>query len=346
MLIVTRHPAAPLRRGGGRLPARRGFLAAHWLPHWSSQRPTPSSSARGRPSVVAWRRSARPRADAEPSCGCGGAAVRRALPQRGRRTVGAWCFVDHFGPVGQDLAAAMQVGPHPHIGLQTVTWLLEGEVLHTDSLGSEQVIRPGQLNLMTAGVGRVARRVRPRERPRRARRAAVGALPDETRSGPGLRAPRRAPAGRARPGDGDGARRRARGVRSPARAAHADRRRELELRRGAAVVPVEPGWEHAVVVLAAAVSIEGRLSSPAPSPMWPGRRSSCWTPPRRRGCSCSAASPSARRRSSGGTSSPARATRWSGPRRLGGRRERHATERFGAVRPSSPASPLPRSRSG
>ena len=80
-----------------------------------------------------------------------GLAVRRALPRRGRRTVGAWCFVDHFGPA--DTEAAMAVGPHPHIGLQTVTWLVTGEVLHRDSLGSEQLIRPGQLNLMTAGWG-------------------------------------------------------------------------------------------------------------------------------------------------------------------------------------------------
>jgi quercetin 2,3-dioxygenase len=83
----------------------------------------------------------------------GGVPVRRALPRRSLRTVGAWCFVDHFGPVAPDASDAMQVGPHPHIGLQTVTWLLEGEVLHTDSLGSEQPIRPGQLNLMTAGRG-------------------------------------------------------------------------------------------------------------------------------------------------------------------------------------------------
>ena len=81
----------------------------------------------------------------------GGLTVRRALPRRGRRTVGAWCFVDHFGPAGAE--ARMLVGPHPHIGLHTVTWLVEGEVLHRDSLGTEQLIRPGQLNLMTAGHG-------------------------------------------------------------------------------------------------------------------------------------------------------------------------------------------------
>jgi quercetin 2,3-dioxygenase len=79
--------------------------------------------------------------------------VRRLLPLRERRSVGAWCFVDHYGPMSVDGVAGMQVPPHPHIGLQTVTWLIEGNVLHRDSLGSEQLIRPGQLNLMTAGRG-------------------------------------------------------------------------------------------------------------------------------------------------------------------------------------------------
>jgi quercetin 2,3-dioxygenase len=79
--------------------------------------------------------------------------VRRLLPLRERRSVGAWCFVDHYGPASVDGVAGMQVPPHPHIGLQTVTWLIEGTVLHRDSLGSEQLIRPGQLNLMTAGRG-------------------------------------------------------------------------------------------------------------------------------------------------------------------------------------------------
>jgi quercetin 2,3-dioxygenase len=79
--------------------------------------------------------------------------VRRLLPLRRRRSVGAWCFVDHYGPMSVDGVAGMQVPPHPHIGLQTVTWLIEGNVLHRDSLGSEQMIRPGQLNLMTAGRG-------------------------------------------------------------------------------------------------------------------------------------------------------------------------------------------------
>src|SRR3954447_24194068 len=78
--------------------------------------------------------------------------VRRALPRRKRRTVGAWCFVDHMGPATVD-ERGLGVASHTHIGLQTVTWLLAGEAVHRDSLGTEQVIVPGQLNLMTAGHG-------------------------------------------------------------------------------------------------------------------------------------------------------------------------------------------------
>jgi quercetin 2,3-dioxygenase len=79
--------------------------------------------------------------------------VTRTLPNRERRMVGAWCFVDYYGPDDISRSAGMRVPPHPHIGLQTVSWLLAGEVLHRDSLGSLQLITPGQLNLMTAGHG-------------------------------------------------------------------------------------------------------------------------------------------------------------------------------------------------
>ena len=79
--------------------------------------------------------------------------VRRVLPRRGRRTVGAWCFADHMGPEQVTETRGLDIGPHPHSGLHTVTWLVSGAVLHRDSLGSEQLIRPGQLNLMTAGHG-------------------------------------------------------------------------------------------------------------------------------------------------------------------------------------------------
>lgn len=82
-----------------------------------------------------------------------GLLVRRTLPHRVRRTVGAWCFVDHYGPHSIESTVGMQVPPHPHTGLQTVSWLLEGEVLHRDSLGSVATIRPGELTLMTSGLG-------------------------------------------------------------------------------------------------------------------------------------------------------------------------------------------------
>ena len=83
----------------------------------------------------------------------GGVPVLRALPTKGLRMVGAWCFMDHAGPSHFDHGPGMQVGPHPHTCLQTFTWMIEGEILHRDSIGSEQVIRPGQVNLMTAGKG-------------------------------------------------------------------------------------------------------------------------------------------------------------------------------------------------
>ena len=101
----------------------------------------------------------------------GRCTVRRALPERGRRTVGAWCFADHMGPADVTESSGLDIGPHPHIGLQTVTWLIAGEVLHRDSLGSEQVIRPGQLNLMTAGRGRRPLRGGDRPLPRHPRTA-------------------------------------------------------------------------------------------------------------------------------------------------------------------------------
>ena len=77
--------------------------------------------------------------------------VRRLLPNLGRRMVGAWCFVDHYGPDDIAQAPGMQVAPHPHTGLQTVSWLHDGEVTHRDSLGSLATVRPRELGLMTAG---------------------------------------------------------------------------------------------------------------------------------------------------------------------------------------------------
>ena len=79
--------------------------------------------------------------------------VRRTLPQRHRSLIGAWCFVDHYGPDDVIDTGGMSVAPHPHTGLQTVSWLFTGEVEHRDSAGNHAMVRPGEVNLMTAGRG-------------------------------------------------------------------------------------------------------------------------------------------------------------------------------------------------
>ncbi|MCV0384392.1 MAG: pirin family protein [Erythrobacter sp.] len=79
--------------------------------------------------------------------------VRRVLPSRARSMVGPFIFVDQFGPAQLDIGSGMDVRPHPHINLATVTWLFEGAIDHRDSLGTFATIRPGQVNLMTAGRG-------------------------------------------------------------------------------------------------------------------------------------------------------------------------------------------------
>ena len=83
----------------------------------------------------------------------GNLKILRALPIKGKRLVGPWCFLDRYGPYKFTEGKPMDVAPHPHIGLQTVSWLLEGEVVHHDSLGNEGLIRPGGVNVMTAGSG-------------------------------------------------------------------------------------------------------------------------------------------------------------------------------------------------
>jgi quercetin 2,3-dioxygenase len=79
--------------------------------------------------------------------------VRRTLPQRQRSLIGAWCFLDHYGPDRVDETGGMLVAPHPHTGLQTVSWLFGGIIEHRDSVGTHALVRPGELNLMTAGRG-------------------------------------------------------------------------------------------------------------------------------------------------------------------------------------------------
>ncbi|HVM40930.1 MAG TPA: pirin family protein [Acidimicrobiia bacterium] len=194
----------------------------------------------------------------------GALPVRRALPRRTHRTVGSWCFADHMGPVTVTPDAGVDIAPHPHIGLQTVTWLVAGEMLHRDSLGSEQVIRPGQLNLMTAGLG-VAHS---EEATGRYAGELQGvqlwvAQPEATRHGePDFEHHAELPA--IDVGDatvtvlvGSLA-----GVTSPARRDTEHLGTDLRLRSGVAPLPVEPAHEHALLVIEGRVEVEGTTVEP------------------------------------------------------------------------------------
>jgi redox-sensitive bicupin YhaK (pirin superfamily) len=189
--------------------------------------------------------------------------VRRALPRRTRRSVGAWCFADHFGPADVTEDGGLDIGPHPHIGLQTVTWLIEGEVLHRDSLGSEQLIRPGQLNLMTAGAG-----VSHTEEATGGYRGPLQGIqlwvaqPDATRDGPPAfehhgELPREEQPGctiTALVGE-------VAGLSSPARRDTEHMGAELDV-HARATIPLSPTFEHAIVVLTGALAIDGAVVTP------------------------------------------------------------------------------------
>ncbi|HEX2850947.1 MAG TPA: pirin family protein [Acidimicrobiales bacterium] len=190
--------------------------------------------------------------------------VRRALPRRGRRTVGAWCFVDHMGPAAITEDRGLDVAPHPHIGLQTVTWLFEGEAVHRDSLGTEQVITPGELNLMTAGHG-VAHS---EEGTGRYRGELHGvqlwvAQPSATRDGPAAfehhaELPKldfEAAVATVLVGELDG-------LASPARHDTDHVGVDLELRSGTTTVPLRADFEYAVVVFTGGVTLGRRTIDP------------------------------------------------------------------------------------
>lgn len=185
--------------------------------------------------------------------------VRRALPRRGRRTVGAWCFVDHMGPARVDEQHGLDVAPHPHVGLQTVTWLIEGEAVHRDSLGTEQTLVPGQLNLMTAGNG-VSHS---EEGTGRYRGALQGlqlwiAQPASTRQGPPAfehhgslpRVDLGAAVATVLVGDLDG-------TASPARRDTEHVGVDLAFRAGSTTVPLRASYEHALVVVDGALVVDG-----------------------------------------------------------------------------------------
>lgn len=195
--------------------------------------------------------------------------VRRFLPDRTRRTIGAWCFVDHFGP--EDLTrpspagrVGMWVPPHPHIGLQTVTWLYAGEVRHRDSVGSLQVIRPGGLNLMTSGRGIAHSEESVTESVAAGATVMHGlqlwiALPEGPRDGdPRFEHHEDLPVL-----DDDGARLTVvlgelAGTRSPALVHTPLVGVDLRMREGAVVdVPVDPAFEHGILVVSGEVEADG-----------------------------------------------------------------------------------------
>jgi redox-sensitive bicupin YhaK (pirin superfamily) len=111
--------------------------------------------------------------------------VARALPDARLRMIGAWCFLDHYGPEDVGGGPGMQVWAHPHTGLQTVSWLLEGEIEHRDSLGSQVMVRPSELHIMTAGHGIVHSEISPPDKPPTLHGVQLWvALPDADRDGP------------------------------------------------------------------------------------------------------------------------------------------------------------------
>jgi quercetin 2,3-dioxygenase len=191
----------------------------------------------------------------------GGLPVARVLPTKGRRTVGAWCFVDVLGPMDAVDPDPLEVGPHPHIGLSTVTWLLEGEALHTDSLGTEQLIRPGQLNLMTAGHG-IAHAELAAEPPFRGVQLWV-AQPEATRHGEArfehLDALPQLELEHAEALVFVGT---LEGVVSPATTDTELLGLDLRVRRGTTVLPTDPGFELAVVPLEGRIKVGEAIVEP------------------------------------------------------------------------------------
>ena len=194
----------------------------------------------------------------------GALSVRRTLPTRGRRTVGSWCFVDHMGPAQLDPEISVDVAPHPHIGLQTVTWLFSGEFLHKDSQGSEQLISPGQLNLMGAGNGVV----HAEEDPNHHRGTLHGmqlwlAQPESTRKGSAsFQHLASVPEFEIDNASGQVIVGRFADQQSPAQLDTPNVGVELLLRTGTTTLPLDSAFEYALVVAEGAVLLKGKVVAP------------------------------------------------------------------------------------
>jgi redox-sensitive bicupin YhaK (pirin superfamily) len=189
----------------------------------------------------------------------GGLPIRRLLPRSQRRLVGPWCFLDSFGPLTFASGKPMDVAPHPHIGLQTVSWLLAGEVVHNDSLGLVGAAGPGVLNLMTAGRGIAHAEETPRENAGRLQGVQLWvALPGATReTAPAFEQHRTLPVIEA-----DGTRATLilgewAGARSPGRTFSPLMAADVSMTPGSrATFPLDPDFEHALVPLAGDCRLE------------------------------------------------------------------------------------------
>jgi len=184
--------------------------------------------------------------------------VRRTLPQRARSLIGAWCFADHYGPDPVKAAGTMTVPPHPHTGLQTVSWLFAGEIEHRDSAGSHAMVRPGELNLMTAGHGIAHSEVSTDAAPMLHGAQLWVALPDSARDHPPF-FEHYSPA----PAQFEGATVRVflgelLGSASPARTFTELLGAQLDLPAGVAIdLPVDPRFEHGVLLDSGSLAVEG-----------------------------------------------------------------------------------------
>ncbi|MFI5708659.1 pirin family protein [Kribbella sp. NPDC051620] len=193
--------------------------------------------------------------------------VRRLLPNKNRRMVGAWCFVDHYGP--DDLTArvdsydvpgerGMLVPPHPHTSLQTVSWLFEGEIEHRDSVGSHAMVRPGELNIMTAGNGIAHSEVSLPDGPPTLHGAQLWvALPDSHRTTvtPHFNAYADLPKLTLDGAQGTVMIGTVAGVTSPAPAYTPLVGADIQLEGAAATLPLTPAFEYAVLVVAGSLTV-------------------------------------------------------------------------------------------
>ncbi|MGW2659671.1 pirin family protein [Nocardia tengchongensis] len=207
-----------------------------------------------------------------PLGGVRGVTVFRSLPQRDLPTVGAWCFLDNFGSGSEANPEGHDIDPHPHIGLQTVTWPLDGRIRHRDGVGSDVEIAPGQLNIMTSGHGIAHSEYRVPGHVSGHGLQLWVALPDESRDiAPHFEQHRELPTFSINVlPDARGAEVRGTvligslgGVTSPAIAYTPIVGADLRVEAGAqADLPLNPAFEHAILVIEGALTVDGTLIEP------------------------------------------------------------------------------------